>query len=150
MLGNGGSIMEYEMQADLNGYPHPVWFNPKGMTNIISLSEVEKMPDNFKIEYETGIFKVVNKKSGKITEFKRDEEGLYTNTPMTNNSKCKQVKFAEKIEGVGVTAPNHNSMNEWNLVVPKKKRPNNKPYQMKHKQTKELSNRRQGRRAWQF
>lgn len=150
MLGNGGSIMEYEMQADLKGYPHPVWFNPKGMTNIISLSEVEKMPDNFKIEYETGIFKVVNKKSGKITEFKRDEEGLYTNTPMPNNSKCKQVKFAEKIEGVGVTAPNQNSMNEWNLVVPKKKRPNNKPYQMKQKQTKELSNRRQGRRAAQF
>lgn len=144
IMTNDGGIMEYTKQADVSGYPYPVWFNPEATTNIISFSQVEKTPDWFKIVYEPGVFKLVNKKTKRITQFTRDSQGLYTVTP-----KLTQVK-ADKAKSAGVDgkagAPKYDD--EWKVVTSKRsKHPRSGSPQMKTNQqtARVLSNRRHAR-----
>jgi hypothetical protein len=67
----------------------------KATTNIISFSQVEKTPDWFKIEYETGtLFTLVNKVTKRITQFKCDG-GLYAFTrKQPKENKAEQAKSA--------------------------------------------------------
>ena len=109
----GGHYIECTKQADVNGYPYPVWFNPEATTNIVSFSEVEKTPEWFKIEYEPGTFKLVNKVSKRITLFRRNEAGLYAATPTTIKVKATQAKTAGVDGGTG----NPKYDDEWKLVT---------------------------------
>jgi hypothetical protein len=114
---NGGGIMECTKQADVDGYPHPVWFNEKATTNILSFSQVETTPEWFKIEYETGTFRLVNKKTKRTTKFKR-EGGLYVYTPESKKpeTKAKQAKIA----GVGGKPGSPKNEDEWKVVQNKR------------------------------
>jgi hypothetical protein len=136
---NAGGIMECTKQADVSGYPHPVWFNEKATTNIISFSQVETTPEWFKIEYETGTFKLVNKKTKRITQFKR-EGGLYVLTPEKSEVKAEQAKSA----GVG-GKPDED---EWKVVTKKRSKHPRSGWPKKRsneKATRVLSNRGRGR-----
>jgi hypothetical protein len=76
---NGGALI-CDQKADLIGYPEPVWFSEKAITNIIPFYKVEES-EQYAVEYckEKG-FKVTNLLTGNITNFTRDG-GLYTATP---------------------------------------------------------------------
>jgi hypothetical protein len=112
-----GAYTIYTKHADLNGYPHPVWFNEEATINTISFSQVLRTPEWFKIEYDdTGIFKLVNKVTKRITKFEFDEAGLLTFTPKLPEAKAEQAKIA----GVGGKPTTPKNEDEWKVVTSKR------------------------------
>jgi hypothetical protein len=63
------------MVGDLDGYG-TVWYNPKGIANILSLSQVEK---KYRVTYDSAIAKtfVVHKDDGSECRFIQDKSGLF-------------------------------------------------------------------------
>ena len=74
VYGTGGALL-CEYIADFPGYPHPVWFDRRAMTNIISYA---KLADNFWIEYNNRIEDafILHRKDGTILKFIRSSCGL--------------------------------------------------------------------------
>ena len=60
--------------GDIPGYPKLIWYDPKGITNILSMTRVEK---NFPITYGRGKYFIVNKDGGNKCCFVRSERGIY-------------------------------------------------------------------------
>jgi hypothetical protein len=73
MTTNGGTII-YNQQADLPNYG-TVWFNPKSIANIISMSEAESR--GHEGTYSSGCFKLVNKQGTLQMNFHMNQAGLY-------------------------------------------------------------------------
>jgi hypothetical protein len=64
------------MIGDLPGYNGEVWFNPKGIANILSLSDVEK---HHRVTYDSSAEKnfIVHKKNGSQRRFQQSDKGLF-------------------------------------------------------------------------
>jgi hypothetical protein len=69
-------VMRTSMIGDLPGYDGEVWYNPKGIANIFSLSDVEKY---HQVTYDSRAEKafVVHKADGNKRCFKQSEKGLF-------------------------------------------------------------------------
>ena len=70
--------------GDLPGYPDPIWYDPNGIANILSLSSVRKL---FRITFDSdkgNVFKVHIR--DKVVEFKQSKEGLYFHDVRMNGS----------------------------------------------------------------
>ena len=92
MYTNAGKL-DCNQQADLYGYPEPVWFNEKAITNIIPFHKVESSA-RYKVEYiEKQGFKVTNHLTGNVNIF-ISNGGLYTATPNSNSA----LQFVETVE----------------------------------------------------
>jgi hypothetical protein len=76
MTTNGGSLV-YNQQADLPSYG-TVWYNPKSIANIISMSEAERR--GHEITYSPGCFRLINKQMTLDMSFRMSQAGLYTYT----------------------------------------------------------------------
>jgi hypothetical protein len=68
-------VTRTSMIGDLPGYDGEVWYNPKGIANILSLSNVEKY---YQVTYDSRAEKafVVHKADGNERRFKQSEKGL--------------------------------------------------------------------------
>jgi hypothetical protein len=73
MMTNGGTIV-YNQQADLPNYG-TVWFNPKSIANIISMSEAERR--GHKVTYSPGYFTLTNKLKTLDLPFHMNHAGPY-------------------------------------------------------------------------
>jgi hypothetical protein len=64
------------IMGDLPGYDGEVWYNPEGIANILSLSDVEKY---HQVTYDSKAEKVftVHKEGGNECRFKQLEKGLF-------------------------------------------------------------------------
>jgi hypothetical protein len=69
-------VTRTSMIGDLPGYDGEVWYNPKGIANILSLSDVEKY---HQVTYDSRAEKafVVHKADGNERCFKQSEKGLF-------------------------------------------------------------------------
>ena len=69
-------ITETNMIGEMPGYPGEVWYNPKGMANILSVANVKK---HYRITYDSlnqnGF--IVHKTDGKQRHFKESAKGLF-------------------------------------------------------------------------
>jgi hypothetical protein len=66
-------VTKTRMMGDLPGYDGPVWYNPDGIANILSLSDVEKYHH---VSYVPGCFRV-HKANGQVREFNKSRNGLF-------------------------------------------------------------------------
>jgi hypothetical protein len=73
MSGYQRNMQKTRMRGDLPGYDGPVWYNPDGIANILSLSDVEKYHH---VSYVPGCFSV-HKANGQVREFNKLRNGLY-------------------------------------------------------------------------
>jgi hypothetical protein len=75
ILCNAG-VTRTNMIGDLPGYDGEVWYNPKGIANILSLSDVEK---HHRVTYDSRAEKnfVVHKKDGTQRRFQQSAKGLF-------------------------------------------------------------------------
>ena len=69
---NAGTIKVNKI-ADLPGYPEPVWYHDKGITNVLSLSRVAKL---FPVTFENNGF-IIHKPDGRKHLFKESARGLF-------------------------------------------------------------------------
>jgi hypothetical protein len=69
-------VTRTSMIGDLPGYDGEVWYNPKGIANILSLSDVEKF---HQVTYDSRAGKafVVHKANSNEPHFKQSEKGLF-------------------------------------------------------------------------
>jgi hypothetical protein len=69
-------VMRTSMIGDLPGYDGEVWYNPTGIANILSLSDVEKY---HQVTYDSRAEKafVVHKADGNERRFKQSKKGLF-------------------------------------------------------------------------
>ena len=72
---NGGELI-VEYIADFSGYPKPVWFHPKAITNIISYAN---LADNYRMLYDnrTEDAFLLFKQNGDILKLTRSPNGIY-------------------------------------------------------------------------
>jgi hypothetical protein len=75
ILCNAG-VSQTNMIGDLPGYGGEVWYNPKGIANILSLSNVKK---HHRVTYDSNAEKsfIVHKKVGNQRRFKQSNKGLF-------------------------------------------------------------------------
>ena len=75
ILCNAGKTVT-NMIGELPGYAGEVWYNPTGIANILSLSNVEK---HYRVTYDSGAEKafVVHKPDGSANRFVQSEKGLF-------------------------------------------------------------------------
>ena len=82
---------------DLPGYPDPVWFAPKGIANLLSLSKVKK---HFRIQYDSeqrdGCF-IVQTEKGEV-KFRESTEGLYFHDTAKHRTEASFVTTVEDNE----------------------------------------------------
>jgi hypothetical protein len=84
ILCNAG-VTKTNMIGDLPGYDGEVWFNPKGIANILSLSDVEK---HHRVTYDSAAEKsfIVHNEIGYERRFKQSQKGLFYLDVATNKS----------------------------------------------------------------
>ena len=85
VYGNGGALL-CENIADFPGYPNPVWFDRRAITNIISYA---KLADSFRITYDNRVEDafILHRKDNTILKFSHSSCGLYYHDIM-NIDRC--------------------------------------------------------------
>ena len=85
VFGNGGALT-CSYIADFPGYPNPVWFDRRAMTNIISYAKLAK---HFWIQYDNKIENAffLHRHDGTVLKFICSECGLYYHD-MKNRERC--------------------------------------------------------------
>lgn len=89
-------VTRTRMVGDLPGYEGEVWYNPDGIANILSLSDVKK---HYQVTYNSadgGCFRV-HKPDGMIREFKESKTGLY----FMLATNAKQMELGTTLAGSG-------------------------------------------------
>ena len=71
--GNAG-VSRTNMIGDFKGYPEPVWYDPNGIANILSMAQVERY---FPVTYGDEKCFIVHKKNGMQRRFVKSDRGLY-------------------------------------------------------------------------
>jgi hypothetical protein len=81
--------VQLDHQGYLGDYPYPVWYNPNGMANILSLSN---MADNYRVMMDTkhnnGI--TVHTRNGSTIDFTPSPNGLYKHQ-LESNKQTQQM-----------------------------------------------------------
>ena len=72
---NAGRV-QLRQQGYLGDYPHPVWYNPKGVANILSLNNVT---NHYRVTMDTSYSKelIVHRHDGSTIVFSPSRNGLY-------------------------------------------------------------------------
>jgi hypothetical protein len=89
---NGGTNVTSEMGI-LPGY-RPVWYDPVGIANIVSLSRVREKYYHESFNSDHNVF-VVTKPDGTVFEFKQSDSGLYFYNLASN--KCKGAVMIDTV-----------------------------------------------------
>ena len=95
----GASIVLRVLEGDLPGF-EPVYFNPNGIANILSLAAVEAARRRVTYDSWDGqVFHVHNPDTGKIVDFHQLPSGLYVyDTSQPKQEKHKGVSLVETVQ----------------------------------------------------
>ena len=84
-VNTNGGVMECVLEGDLPGFG-PVYFNPNGIANILSLAVVEAAGRRVTYDsWDGGVFHVHNPDSGRIVDFHQLPSGLYVHDTSKSN-----------------------------------------------------------------
>ena len=81
---NAGRI-QLTQHGYFGNYPHPVWYNPKGVANILSLANVTK---NYRVTMDTSVSPAmtIHRSDGTTIHFEPSGSGLYKHELPSNTS----------------------------------------------------------------
>jgi hypothetical protein len=88
---NAGVLRKTNQQGRLGNFPEPVWYNPKGVANILSLALVKA---HYRVTYDSkgGDTFVVTDNHGLKLHFQPTKNGLYALQGPSSNGKQKEKK----------------------------------------------------------
>lgn len=89
LLQTNGGTSTTSLEADVPLFG-TVWYDPKGMTNVLSLAKVQ---DRYKVEFDSSRSVFIVHNNGLLLEFRRSAEGLYYYKPM-----LKEIAMMQTVE----------------------------------------------------